>query len=111
MMIESTTSTHTGKTPMPGMASAMSPGKRAHLLPRIKKRMTAVARSSVHWKGGANVSQMERTSETAATPKAIANFAREWRLMGEAASAGVRRMGLSVSIEWLNAFDAKLQGT
>src|SRR6266851_2957806 len=99
MMIESTTRTHTGKTPMPGTASATRPGKRAHRLPRIRKRANAVARSSAHSKGGANVSQMERTSETAATPKAIAIFVREWRLKGEVVSAGVRMMDLSVSME------------
>src|ERR1039457_5889133 len=108
MMIESTTRTHTGKTPMPGMASATRPGKRAHRRPRIRNRANAVARSSAHWKGGANVSQMERTSETAATPKAMAIFAREWRLMGVVASACVRMMGLPVSMEWLSTLNDNL---
>jgi len=42
---------------------------------------------------------MERVSETAATPKAIAIFARVWRLKGEVASAGISVMVFPDSID------------
>src|SRR5580700_2377875 len=104
-MMESTTSTHHGNTPIPGMASSANPGRRAHRRPKIKKRRKAVTRSSAHWKGGANVIQMDMASETAATPKAIAIFARVWRLKGEVASAGVNVMVLPDSIDCFRALN------
>ncbi|HWY32789.1 MAG TPA: hypothetical protein VNX46_18640, partial [Candidatus Acidoferrum sp.] len=64
--------------------------------------MNAVAKSSVHWNGGANVNQIERTSETAATPKAIAILAREWRFKVVGVSSGLRTMVLLFSMEWLS---------
>src|SRR5579862_4620573 len=109
-MIESTTSTHQGNTPIPGMASITSPGSRAHRFPKITNRTTAVAISSVHWSGGANVIQIERASEIAATPNASPIFAREWRLSGGTTSTetGVNVMVFSVSIRFLQASVAKL---
>src|SRR5450631_3625752 len=108
MTTESTTRIHTGKIPMPGIASAIKPGSNAHRRPRIRKRARAVAMSSAHSKGGANVSQKEIASETAATPNARANCAREWRFVGVAGATGsvvtvvgVRVMVFSVCIEEL----------
>src|SRR6266550_2183864 len=77
MAMERMTRIHTGKTPIPGMASATSPGSRAHRRPRIRNRATAVPTSSAHCAGGAIVAQNEKKSETAATAKAIASLARE----------------------------------
>jgi hypothetical protein len=64
--------------------------------------MKAVAKSSVHWNGGANVNQIERTSETAATPKAIAISAREWRFKLVGVSSGLRTIVLLFSMDWLS---------
>ena len=85
--MESTTRTHTGKTPMPGMASAASPGRRAHLLPKIIKRANAVTASSTQSNGGTRATQ-DKTSDTSATPRASAICAREWRLTGVAGVTG-----------------------
>jgi hypothetical protein len=51
------------------------------------------------------VIQMDMASETAATPKAIAIFARVWRLKGEVASAGVNVMVLPDSIDCFRALN------
>src|ERR1019366_7647025 len=96
--MEATTRTHTGKTPMPGIASAINPGSNAHLRPRIKNRTNAVAPSSAHWAGGRNVIQKDKRSEAAATAMAMASLAREWRLGGASGPCGVRMAGSSVCI-------------
>src|SRR3981081_4194083 len=88
--MERTTRIHTGKTPIPGMASATSPGSSAHRRPRIRNRTKAVPTSSAHCTGGAIVAQNEKKSETAATAKATASLAREGRFGGGIGSADGR---------------------
>src|SRR5258708_2873654 len=99
MAMERTTRIHTGKTPIPGMASAISPGSRAHRLPRIRKRRKAVPRSSAHCTGVAITVQNDKKSETAATAKAMASLAREGRLEGAIASTGAGTADLSACKE------------
>jgi len=86
--MEATTRIHTGKTPMPGIASAINPGSSAHRRPRIKNRRKAVPTSSAHCKGGATTVQNANMSDTAATPNARPNLARECRFKGASESTG-----------------------
>src|SRR6266567_2559321 len=102
MEMESTTRIHTGKTPIPGIASAISPGSRAHRLPRIRKRMKAVPRSSAHCTGVAITVQNDKKSETAATARAIASLAREGRFDGAIGSAEARMAGVLECTELLS---------
>src|ERR1700686_1031887 len=97
--METTTRTHTGKTPIPGIASAIKPGSKAHRRPRIRNRSRAVTPSIANCNGGANSAQIEKKSETAATAKAMAILARAGRLEGTIGVSAVRIGGLSVSIE------------
>ena len=77
-MMERTTRTHTGKTPIPGMASAINPGKIAQRRPKIRKTVMPFPGQSPT--GGVEDSvHMETTSETAATRKARACTLREGR--------------------------------
>jgi len=91
--MERTTRTHTGKTPIPGMASAIKPGKIAHRRPRIRNRSNAVPRSINHCIGGASAIQKDRKSDTAAIRKAIACRLREGRRTGAITSVGVKITG------------------
>src|SRR5712691_12542367 len=97
--MERTTRIHTGKTPIPGIASALSPGSRAHRLPRIRKRMKADPRSSAYCTVVAITVQNDKKSETAATARAMASLAREGRFDGTIGSADARMAGLSDCIE------------
>ena len=101
MAMERTTRIHTGKTPIPGIASAISPGSRAHRRPRIRNRATAVPRSSAHCTGGAIVAQNAKKSETAATARARASLVREGRFEGAIGSADGRMIVLSDCIAML----------
>src|ERR1700676_1358990 len=98
MAIEATTRIHTGKAPIPGMASAISPGSSAHLCPRIRNRTKAVPTSSTHCTGGAITVQNDKTSETAATANARPSRVREGRFKGASESAGDSTSILSVGI-------------
>src|SRR5882762_4433701 len=95
MAMERTTRIHTGKTPIPGMASATSPGSSAHRRPRIRNNTTAVPTSSAHCTGTAITVQNDKMSETAATAKARASIAREGRFDGAIGSATGRLIVLS----------------
>src|SRR6266481_2543952 len=101
MAMERTTRIHTGKTPIPGMASATSPGSRAQRRPRIRNSTAAVPTSSAHCTGGAIVAQIEKKSETAATAKAKASLAREGRFEGAIGSVDGRMIVLSACIALL----------
>ena len=96
--MERTTRTHTGKTPIPGMASAIKPGKIAHRRPRIRNKSNAVPRSINHCIGGASTNQKEKKSETAAIRKATACRLREGRRTGASTSVGVKITGGSVGV-------------
>src|SRR5882672_1674643 len=101
MAMERTTRIHTGKTPIPGMASAISPGSRAQRRPRIRNNTAAVPTSSAHCTGTAITVQNDKMSETAATAKAIASLVREGRFEGAIGSVDGRMIVLSACIALL----------